>query len=1189
MAVHCFNPCENMLISTSNTAAATATTSAFISAKPKSFPFSLFSLKKSKITHNLSSPSTRTQNVSSIVCSSTKSTQSTENQKPNVGKRTDLKKIMILGAGPIVIGQACEFDYSGTQACKALRENGYEVVLINSNPATIMTDPEMADRTYIEPMTPELVEQVIAKERPDAILPTMGGQTALNLAVALAESGVLDKYNVELIGAKLEAIKKAEDRELFKEAMKNIGLKTPPSGIGTTLQECLQIANTIGEFPLIIRPAFTLGGSGGGIAYNKQEFETICKSGLAASVTSQVLVEKSLLGWKEYELEVMRDLADNVVIICSIENIDPMGVHTGDSITVAPAQTLTDKEYQRLRDYSIAIIREIGVECGGSNVQFAVNPEDGEVMVIEMNPRVSRSSALASKATGFPIAKMAAKLSVGYSLDQIPNDITMKTPASFEPSIDYVVTKIPRFAFEKFPGSQPVLTTQMKSVGESMAVGRTFQESFQKAVRSLECGYSGWGCAPIKELDWDWDKLKYSLRVPNPDRIHAVYAAMKRGMKVEAIHELSLIDKWFLTQLKELVDVEQYMMSKTLSQLDKDDLYEIKKRGFSDKQISFATKSTEKEVRVTRLSLGVAPAYKRVDTCAAEFEANTPYMYSSYDYECESSPTKRKKVLILGGGPNRIGQGIEFDYCCCHASFALQEAGYETIMMNSNPETVSTDYDTSDRLYFEPLTVEDVLNVIDMERPDGIIVQFGGQTPLKLALPIQNYLDEHKLPSSSNSGLVKIWGTSPDSIDAAEDRERFNLILNELQIEQPKGGIAKSEADALAIASEIGYPVVVRPSYVLGGRAMEIVYSDEKLIKYLETAVEVDPERPVLVDRYLSDAIEIDIDSLADLHGNVVIGGIMEHIEQAGVHSGDSACMIPTRTVSPSSLETIRTWTTKLAKRLNVCGLMNCQYAITNSGEVFLLEANPRASRTVPFVSKAIGRPLAKYASLVMSGISLHDLGFSKEIIPKHVSVKEAVLPFDKFQGCDVFLGPEMRSTGEVMGIDTDFSIAFAKSQIAAGQKLPVSGTVFLSLNDMTKPHLGKIARAFLDLGFTIVSTSGTAHVLEMDGIPVERVLKLHEGRPHAGDMIANGQIQLMVITSSNDDLDQIDGRQLRRMALAYKVPIITTVSGALATSQAIRSLKTTKFKMVAIQDYFAKEEQQPIGKSPAAAISKEL
>ncbi|KAL4558734.1 hypothetical protein LXL04_036936 [Taraxacum kok-saghyz] len=1188
MAVR-FNPCDTLLIPSTNAAAAATTTSAFISSKTKYFPFSLFSLKKSKIAHNFSSPSTRTQNVSSVVCSSAKTTQPTQNQKPNVGKRTDIKKIMILGAGPIVIGQACEFDYSGTQACKALRENGYEVVLINSNPATIMTDPEMADRTYIEPMTPELVEQVIAKERPDAILPTMGGQTALNLAVALAESGVLDKYNVELIGAKLEAIKKAEDRELFKQAMKNIGLKTPPSGIGTTLQECLQIANTIGEFPLIIRPAFTLGGSGGGIAYNKQEFETICKSGLAASVTSQVLVEKSLLGWKEYELEVMRDLADNVVIICSIENIDPMGVHTGDSITVAPAQTLTDKEYQRLRDYSIAIIREIGVECGGSNVQFAVNPEDGEVMVIEMNPRVSRSSALASKATGFPIAKMAAKLSVGYSLDQIPNDITMKTPASFEPSIDYVVTKIPRFAFEKFPGSQPILTTQMKSVGESMAVGRTFQESFQKAVRSLETGYSGWGCAPIKELDWDFEKIKYNLRVPNPDRIHAIYAAMKKGMKIETIHEISFIDTWFLTQLKELVDVEQYIMSKTLPQINKDEFYEIKKRGFSDKQISYATGSSEMEVRKARLGLGVGPAYKRVDTCAAEFEADTPYMYSSYDYECESAPTDKKKVLILGGGPNRIGQGIEFDYCCCHASFALQEAGYETIMMNSNPETVSTDYDTSDRLYFEPLTVEDVLNVIDMERPDGIIVQFGGQTPLKLALPIQSYLDSHKLLTSSNSGLVKIWGTSPDSIDAAEDRERFNLILNELQIEQPKGGIAKSDSDAIAIASQIGYPVVVRPSYVLGGRAMEIVYSDEKLIKYLETAVEVDPDRPVLVDRYLSDAIEIDIDSLADQHGNVVIGGIMEHIEQAGVHSGDSACMIPTRTVSSASLDTIRTWTKKLAKRLNVCGLMNCQYAITNSGEVYLLEANPRASRTVPFVSKAIGRPLAKYASLVMSGMSLKELGFEKEIIPKHVSVKEAVLPFEKFQGCDVFLGPEMRSTGEVMGIDYDFSIAFAKSQIAAGQKVPVSGTVFLSLNDMTKPNLRKIANAFLGLGFTIVSTSGTARVLEMEGIPVERVLKLHEGRPHAGDMVANGGIQLMVITSSNDDLDQIDGRQLRRMALAYKVPIITTVSGALATSQAIRSLKSSKIKMVAIQDYFVEDNEIAIGEKSHVGISTEL
>ncbi|KAL7247685.1 hypothetical protein ACSBR2_002573 [Camellia fascicularis] len=1086
-----------------------------------------------------------------------------------IGKRTDIKKILILGAGPIVIGQACEFDYSGTQACKALKEEGYEVVLINSNPATIMTDPDLADRTYIAPMTPELVEQVLEKERPDALLPTMGGQTALNLAVALAERGSLEKYGVELIGAKLEAIKKAEDRELFKQAMKNIGIKTPPSGIGNTLDECIEIASSIGKFPLIIRPAFTLGGTGGGIAYNREEFESICKSGLAASLTSQVLVEKSLLGWKEYELEVMRDLADNVVIICSIENIDPMGVHTGDSITVAPAQTLTDKEYQRLRDYSIAIIREIGVECGGSNVQFAINPEDGEVMVIEMNPRVSRSSALASKATGFPIAKMAAKLSVGYSLDHIPNDITKKTPASFEPSIDYVVTKIPRFAFEKFPGSQPILTTQMKSVGESMALGRTFQESFQKAVRSLECGYSGWGCAQVKELDWDWDQLKYSLRVPNPDRVHAIYAAMKRGMKVDDIHELSFIDKWFLTQLKDLVDVEQYLMAQSLSHLTKDDFYEVKRKGFSDKQIAFATKSTEKEVRLRRLSVGVTPAYKRVDTCAAEFEANTPYMYSSYDFECESTPTQKKKVLILGGGPNRIGQGIEFDYCCCHTSFALQDAGYETIMMNSNPETVSTDYDTSDRLYFEPLTLEDVCNIIDLERPDGIIVQFGGQTPLKLALSIQHYLEEYKPVCASGTGYVRIWGTSPDSIDAAEDRERFNAILQELEIEQPKGGIAKSDADALAIAMEIGYPVVVRPSYVLGGRAMEIVYSDKKLVTYLENAVEVDPDCPVLIDKYLSDAIEIDVDVLADSHGNVVIGGIMEHIEQAGVHSGDSACSIPTKTVSSACLDTIRSWTVKLAKRLNVCGLMNCQYAITAFGQVFLLEANPRASRTVPFVSKAIGHPLAKYASLVMSGKTLNDLGFTREVIPRHVSVKEVVLPFEKFQGCDVFLGPEMRSTGEVMGIAFEFSIAFAMAYIATGQKLPISGTVFLSLNDMTKPHLATIARAFLGLGFRIISTSGTAHVLELEGISVERVLKIHEGRPHAGDMIANGQIQLMVITSSGDQLDEIDGRNLRRMALAYKVPIITTVAGALATAEAIKSLKSSTLKMVALQDFF--------------------
>ncbi|KAJ3701932.1 hypothetical protein LUZ61_005637 [Rhynchospora tenuis] len=1098
---------------------------------------------------------------------------SANNAAPPRGKRTDIKRILILGAGPIVIGQACEFDYSGTQACKALRDEGYQVILVNSNPATIMTDPGTADRTYVGPMTPESVEQIILKERPDALLPTMGGQTALNLAVELSKEGILDKYGVQLIGASLPAIEAAEDRELFKKAMDRIGLKTPPSGIGTTMEECFAVAESIGEFPLIVRPAFTLGGTGGGIAYNRDEFESICRAGLDASRTHQVLVEKSLLGWKEYELEVMRDLADNVVIICSIENIDPMGVHTGDSITVAPAQTLTDKEYQRLRDYSVAIIREIGVECGGSNVQFAVNPLDGEVMVIEMNPRVSRSSALASKATGFPIAKMAAKLSVGYTLDQIPNDITKKTPASFEPSIDYVVTKIPRFAFEKFPGSEPILTTQMKSVGEAMALGRTFQESFQKAVRSLESGYSGWGCASVKELNWDWEQIKYSLRVPNPDRIHAIYASFKKGMSVNEIHEISLIDKWFLTQLKELVDIEQFLLSKTLGTLTRDDLYEVKRRGFSDKQVAYATGSSESDVRSRRVELGVMPSYKRVDTCAAEFEAHTPYMYSSYEYECESAPTDKKKVLILGGGPNRIGQGIEFDYCCCHASFALREAGFETIMMNSNPETVSTDYDTSDRLYFEPLTVEDVLNVIDLERPDGIIVQFGGQTPLKLALPIQHYISSQSLNSASGSGLVKIWGTSPDSIDAAEDRDRFNKILKELQIEQPKGGIARSESDALSIASEIGYPVVVRPSYVLGGRAMEIVHSDEKLVTYLQNAVEVDPDRPVLIDKYLSDAIEIDVDALADSKGSVVIGGIMEHIEQAGVHSGDSACSLPTKTISAQSLDMIRSWTTKLAKRLNVCGLMNCQYAITASGDLYLLEANPRASRTVPFVSKAIGHPLAKYASLVMSGLTLQELGFTKEVVPKHVSVKEAVLPFEKFQGCDVLLGPEMRSTGEVMGIDFSFAVAFAKAQIAAGQKLPVSGTVFLSLNDLTKPHLESLGRGFNDLGFKIFATSGTAKVLQLAGIPVEPVLKMHEGRPHVGDVLANGDIQAMVITSSGDELDSKDGLKIRRMALSYKIPVITTVAGALATVEALQSLKEKTIEMMALQDYFSLSE----------------
>ncbi|CAI5531103.1 unnamed protein product [Closterium sp. Naga37s-1] len=1104
------------------------------------------------------------------------------------GKRTDIKKIMILGAGPIVIGQACEFDYSGTQACKALKEEGYEVVLINSNPATIMTDPGTADRTYVAPMTPELVEQVIANERPDALLPTMGGQTALNLAVALSERGTLDKYGVELIGAKLDAINKAEDRDLFKRAMDKLGIKSPKSGTANTLQECFEIARYIGDYPLIIRPAFTLGGSGGGIAYNEEEFETICKAGLSASATSQVLIDKSLLGWKEYELEVMRDLADNVVIICSIENIDPMGVHTGDSITVAPAQTLTDKEYQRLRDYSVAIIREIGVECGGSNVQFAINPKDGEVVVIEMNPRVSRSSALASKATGFPIAKMAAKLSVGYTLDKIPNDITKKTPASFEPSIDYVVTKIPRFAFEKFPGSEPTLTTQMKSVGEAMAIGRTFQESFQKALRSLETGHWGWGCEPAKQLEWSLDDLKYSMRVPNPDRMYAIYAAMKRGMSQRQVQQLTNMDPWYLSQMGELLEVEDFMgkLDGNLRALTKDDMQQIKRRGYSDRQIAFALKSTEEEVRGYRLELGVVPAFKRVDTCAAEFEAMTPYQYSSYDEENEGQPDTERKVLILGGGPNRIGQGIEFDYCCCHASFALQAAGFETIMMNSNPETVSTDYDTSNRLYFEPLTVEDVINVINLERPDGIIVQFGGQTPLKLSVPIQQYLEKTQLQAASGEGPVRIWGTSPDSIDAAEDRKRFEAMLNELGINQPPGGIARSEEDALAVAKRVGYPVVVRPSYVLGGRAMEIVYNDAALQKYLVTAVEVDPERPVLVDKYLANATELDVDCLADSTGAVTIGGIMEHIEQAGVHSGDSACSLPTQTISEDALTTIRDWTTRLARKLNVVGLMNCQYAVMPTGEVYIIEANPRASRTVPFVAKAIGHPLAKYASLLMAGKTLKELGFDKEVIPNHVSVKEAVLPFDKFPGCDVLLGPEMRSTGEVMGLDATFAKAFLKAQVAANQRLPTGGSVFVSLNDLTKEGGVEVAKSFVDLGFKILATEGTANVLEDAGIEVERVLKLHEGRPHAGDLVSNGQIQLLVITSAGDALDQKDGRLLRRTALGKKVPIITTMASARATVKAIRGLIESPIEMKALQDYYVAGSEEAIADAAATAAA---
>ncbi len=1079
-------------------------------------------------------------------------------------RRQDLQKILLLGSGPIVIGQACEFDYSGTQACKSLQEEGYEVVLVNSNPATIMTDPETADRTYIEPLTPELVEKVIEKERPDALLPTMGGQTALNIAVALAKNGVLDKYGVELIGAKLAAIEKAEDRKLFSDAMARIDVAMCPSGTASTLEEAKVIALDIGSYPLIIRPGFTMGGTGGGIAYNQEEFEEMAQAGIDASPVSQILIDQSLLGWKEYELEVMRDLADNVVIICSIENIDPMGIHTGDSITVAPAQTLTDKEYQRLRDIAIKIIREIGVETGGSNIQFAINPVTGEVVVIEMNPRVSRSSALASKATGFPIAKIAAKLAVGYSLDEIKNDITKETPASFEPTIDYVVTKVPRFAFEKFPGSSSVLTTQMKSVGEAMAIGRTFNESFQKALRSLETGRAGWGCDRHEKLP-SGEQIRAQLRTPNPERIYAVRHAMQLKISIEEIYELTGIDNWFLDKMQQLLEVEKFIKRTPLEQLTKEQLYEIKQYGFSDKQIAFATKTTEDAVREKRKQLEIIPVYKTVDTCAAEFEAFTPYHYSTYEEESEVVPSDKPKVMILGGGPNRIGQGIEFDYCCCHAAYALKDAGYETIMVNSNPETVSTDYDTSDRLYFEPLTLEDVLNIIEAENPVGIIVQFGGQTPLKLALPLQEYLQ------TSNSLQTQIWGTSPDSIDAAEDREKFEKILQELDILQPPNGIARTYEDALIVAKRIGYPVVVRPSYVLGGRAMEIVYSDAELERYMTFAVQVEPEHPILIDKFLENATEVDVDAITDKTGKVVIGGSMEHIEQAGIHSGDSACALPAISLPQAILEQIRTSTIKLAQALKVVGLMNVQFAVagvqTYSPQVYILEANPRASRTVPFVSKATGVPIAKLASLAMSGKTLEELGFTQEVIPSHIAVKEAVLPFNKFPGTDTILGPEMRSTGEVMGIDSDFGRAYAKAEMGAGEHLPLSGTVFVSMNDRDKAAAIPVVKEFIQLGFSVMATSGTQRVLKENGLNVDQVLKLHEGRPHVIDAIKNRQIQLIINTPSGQEA-QSDGRLIRRTALSYKIPMLTTIAGAKATLAAIRSLQNTNLDVKLIQDY---------------------
>ncbi len=1041
-------------------------------------------------------------------------------------KRTDIKSILIIGAGPIVIGQACEFDYSGAQACKALREEGYRVILVNSNPATIMTDPEMADATYIEPVTWQMVEKIIEIERPDALLPTMGGQTALNCALDLDKHGVLAKYNVELIGASKEAIDKAEDREKFKAAMTRIGLGSARSSVAHSLEEALQVQAAIG-YPAIIRPSFTMGGSGGGIAYNREEFIAICERGLEASPTSELLIEESLLGWKEYEMEVVRDRKDNCIIICSIENLDPMGVHTGDSITVAPAQTLTDKEYQIMRDASLAVLREIGVDTGGSNVQFSINPEDGRMIVIEMNPRVSRSSALASKATGFPIAKVAAKLAVGYTLDELKNDITGgATPASFEPSIDYVVTKIPRFAFEKFPQADSRLTTQMKSVGEVMAIGRTFQESFQKALRGLEVGVDG-----LDEKTTDTDLIAKELGEPGPERIWYVGDAFRAGMTLEEVFDHSSIDPWFLVQIQDIILRENALKSRTLDSLTKDDLFQLKRRGFSDRRLARLLGTDQHAVRAYRHALQVRPVYKRVDTCAAEFSTSTAYMYSSYEQECEARPTDKKKIMVLGGGPNRIGQGIEFDYCCVHAAFAMREDGYETIMVNCNPETVSTDYDTSDRLYFEPLTLEDVLEIVAVEKPIGVIVQYGGQTPLKLARDLEK-------------AGVPIIGTSPDAIDRAEDRERFQQMLHELNLKQPPNRTARTEAEALRLATEIGYPLVVRPSYVLGGRAMEIVQEQAQLERYMREAVKVSNDSPVLLDRFLNDAKEVDVDAICDGE-DVLIGGIMEHVEQAGVHSGDSACSLPPYSLSKEMQDELRRQTVIMAKALGVVGLMNVQFAI--QGEtVYVLEVNPRASRTVPFVSKACGLQLAKVAARCMAGRSLKDQGVMKEIIPPYFSVKEAVFPFIKFPGVDTILGPEMKSTGEVMGVGTTFAEAFVKSQLGAGTKLPSGGKAFISVRKEDREKVVEIAQSLADLGFQLAATRGNAGVLAAAGLQVTPVNKVTEGRPHIVDMIKNGEISFIVNVVEDKRAVQ-DSYAIRRNALQQKVTYYTTLAGAKA------------------------------------------
>ena len=1064
-------------------------------------------------------------------------------------KRTDIKSVLIIGAGPIIIGQACEFDYSGVQACKALREEGYKVILINSNPATIMTDPATADVTYIEPITWQTVEKIIAKERPDAILPTMGGQTALNCALDLWRHGVLEKYQVELIGAKPEAIDKAEDRLKFKNAMTKIGLGSARSDIAHSMAQAWEVQKTLG-FPTVIRPSFTLGGTGGGIAYNSEEFETICKRGLEASPTNELLIEESLLGWKEYEMEVVRDSADNCIIVCSIENLDPMGVHTGDSITVAPAQTLSDKEYQILRNASLAVLREIGVDTGGSNVQFSINPVDGRMVVIEMNPRVSRSSALASKATGFPIAKVAAKLAVGYTLDELRNEITGgATPTSFEPSIDYVVTKIPRFAFEKFPTADSRLTTQMKSVGEVMAMGRTFQESFQKALRGLEVGVDG-----MNEKTQDREVLERELGAPGPDRIWYVGDAFAMGMSVDEVFALTKIDPWFLVQIEQIVKIELELETTSLEKLDAATLRALKQKGFSDRRLARQLKTTDTAVRNARKALGVRPIYKRVDTCAAEFATNTAYLYSTYESahafntssECEAEPTDKKKIMVLGGGPNRIGQGIEFDYCCVHAALALREDGFETIMVNCNPETVSTDYDTSDRLYFEPLTLEDVLEIVDKEKPWGVIVQYGGQTPLKLALDLE-------------ANGVPIIGTSPDMIDAAEDRERFQKLLHALKLRQPPNATARTEPEALEKAAALGYPLVVRPSYVLGGRAMEIVHEQRDLERYMREAVKVSHDSPVLLDRFLNDAIECDVDCIRDHEGGTFIGGVMEHIEQAGVHSGDSACSLPPYSLSEQTVTEIKRQTAAMAAALNVVGLMNVQFAIQNiEGQdvIYVLEVNPRASRTVPFVSKATGIQLAKVAARCMAGQSLASQGVTKEVTPPYFSVKEAVFPFVKFPGVDTILGPEMKSTGEVMGVGKTFGEAFVKSQLGAGTTLPTSGKVFLTVKNNDKARAVQVAIALRAMNFDLVATKGTASMIRDAGIACVTVNKVAEGRPHIVDMIKNNEIALVINTVEERRNAIADSRQIRTSALLARVTTFTTIAGAEAAVEGIKHLE---------------------------------